>query len=527
MAGIVDIVKRAVDDVDLADVARRNSSAPFSGTRRAPIRKYNMDGRFNGSEVITDTRSQYDQLQARQNARARRAEVKAEAGRARAAEMSARREPTEYQAALHTDDVSAARTRGEALPSGVHRPLPSDFSVEPVPSLYSEGTVTPPDIAQRVAAIEAVKNGTNPLLQPTNREFLERTLVREGENIPSAYASGNVVIRDRGVNEAEARALYNEQFDAMGLGQGSLTPRILSEMPEEEVKLLSRVNPLLVEAQETGSVVGLLRRQEQLRESVGGSVNRLEGVGRTEYDLLGEEIRRMNDASYNIRKSGGYGPEPETATRSQEAYRRLYDERVYDEAVHTRANLNTATEAMTEGVTTGTPVASGGTGAFTTTPTQSSSSILGGMDPSTGRGIAMGVGMGALLGGTANYAMGGEFSEGAMMGGLAGGGIMIGARAIGANQDQISNYMQRQVLGDAFVEGADNAASVRALSDETVGRLGFGQRQAYNQLMRGADTPRMQARHAVIGGSMLAGVAFTGRRNDKRRGFNAHRGNRI
>jgi hypothetical protein len=26
---------------------------------------------------------------------------------------------------------------------------------------------------------------------------------------------------------------------------------------------------------------------------------------------------------------------------------------------------------------------------------------------------------------------------------------------------------------------------------------------------------------------MLSGVAFTGRRNDKRRGFNAHRGNRI
>ena len=34
--------------------------------------------------------------------------------------------------------------------------------------------------------------------------------------------------------------------------------------------------------------------------------------------------------------------------------------------------------------------------------------------------------MGALLGGTANYAMGGEFSEGAMMGRFSS-GIMIGA----------------------------------------------------------------------------------------------------
>ena len=47
----------------------------------------------------------------------------------------------------------------------------------------------------------------------------------------------------------------------------------------------------------------------------------------------------------------------------------------------TRANLNTTTEAMAEGVTTSTPVASGSTGTFTTTPTQSNNSILGGMDP--------------------------------------------------------------------------------------------------------------------------------------------------
>lgn len=222
-----------------------------------------------------------------------------------------------------------------------------------------------------------------------------------------------------------------------------------------------------------------------------------------------------------------YGQEQ---TQRLVAHNRLMQGDGYSEAAHARANLNTANEAMTEGVTSGTPVANGGTGAFTTTPTQSNNSILGGMDPSTGTGIAMGMGMGALLGGTANYAMGGEFSEGAMMGGLAGGGIMIGARAIGANQDQISNYMQRQVLGEGvYKEGAAtaNAAAVKNLSSDQVSRLSFGQRQAHGQLMRGADSPRMQARHAVIGGSMLAGVAFTGRRNDKRRGFNAHRGNRI
>ena len=86
-------------------------------------------------------------------------------------------------------------------------------------------------------------------------------------------------------------------------------------------------------------------------------------------------------------------------------------------------------------------------------------------------------------------------------------------RAIGANQNQISNHMQRQVLGEGvYREGAAtaNAAAAELTPEAVEGRLGFSQRQAYNQLMRGQISPRMQARHAVIGGSMLAGVAFTG-----------------
>ena len=65
------------------------------------------------------------------------------------------------------------------------------------------------------------------------------------------------------------------------------------------------------------------------------------------------------------------------------------------------------------------------------------------------------------------------------------------------------------------------------MKQDAVGNLGFTGRAAHSMLMKDPASPGLQSRHMVIGGSMLGGVAFTGRRNDKRRGFNAHRGNRI
>lgn len=206
------------------------------------------------------------------------------------------------------------------------------------------------------------------------------------------------------------------------------------------------------------------------------------------------------------------------------AHRRLMQGDGYSEAAHTKANLTTATEAITEGVTTGNT----GMGMLQASASPASNGLMGSMENTGLGGIAASIGMGAVLGGTANYAMGGEFSEGAMMGGLAGGGVAIGARAIAANREGVSGFLQRQVLGDqAGSDIAANAAAVRNMDPDAISSLGLTQRAARGMLMKDPASPGLQSRHMVIGGSMLAGVAFTGRRNDKRRGFNAHRGNRI
>lgn len=205
------------------------------------------------------------------------------------------------------------------------------------------------------------------------------------------------------------------------------------------------------------------------------------------------------------------------------AFRYLMQGDGYSEAAHRNANLSTTTENLTEGASSG----ARGNGMLNFSTTESSNSLMGMLDR-PGMGIAASAGLGAVLGGTANYAMGGEFSEGAMMGGLAGGGIAIGARAIGANSASIEGYLQRRVLKDQMPDTAAAAGQkIAAMSPAEAGQLGTMDRMAYNRLMQSPDSPGIQSRHMVIGGSMLAGVAFTGRRNDKRRGFNAHRGNRI
>lgn len=204
------------------------------------------------------------------------------------------------------------------------------------------------------------------------------------------------------------------------------------------------------------------------------------------------------------------------------AHSRLLQGEGYSEAAHTNANLSTATENLTEGAS------SGGTGMLQPATAQPSNNIMAALEGRGFAGMGASIGMGAVLGGTANYAMGGEFSEGAMMGGLAGGGIAIGARAVAANRESVSGFLQRQVLGDAATTDINaNAALVRGMGEEEIGNLGLTGKAARAMLMQNPASPGLQSRHMVIGGSMLAGVAFTGRRNDRRRGFNAHRGNRI
>ena len=218
----------------------------------------------------------------------------------------------------------------------------------------------------------------------------------------------------------------------------------------------------------------------------------------------------LGDTSYDL-----------PAMRNQEVLNQVG----YNEAAHTNANLATATENVTEGASSGNFTQ----GRLNIGGTQATNSLLGSLDRAGAEGMLATMGLGAVLGGTANYAMGGEFGEGAMMGGLAGGGISIGARAIRANAQGIEGYLQRQVLGDAAnaTDRAANATAIANMDPAAVSNLSVGGRMARSALMRNPETASLQSRHMVVGGSMLAGVAFTGRRNDKRRGFNAHRGNRI
>lgn len=503
---LVALVKRAIANVDLTDVARRNSSATNSVTdlaiRRPPIRKYSMDDSFRigpeevagsgGSQVITDMRSQHDQLVARTRMRARRATAKQERARERvASQEKVRNELASQDESIPVTEPVPLRSNNMAHSLDFVRVENFNDSVR--------GTVTPP---QRFGI---------------SRDVYEANVdLRSSQTSLSPFAEGSAL--ERG---------YVETLDS----RPGASSDILG-IPKENMHALGRANERIVEAQETGSVVGLLRRQNEL--SAGGETIPRAGTPEgLEYGLLENEIVKMKRNAFDSFRGelgpGGYGPR--TAPGNQEAFRRLFDEDYYNEALHARANLTTANEVITEGVTSGTPVASsGGTGMLTPVTVQPSNRIMAALEGRGFAGMGASIGMGAVLGGTANYAMGGEFSEGAMMGGLVGGGIAIGARAVAANRESISGFLQRQVLGADATAGRtlqQNANAIVNMSKEEIGNLGLTQRAARGMLMQNPASPGLQSRHMVIGGSMLAGVAFTGRRNDRRRGFNAHRGNRI
>ena len=198
------------------------------------------------------------------------------------------------------------------------------------------------------------------------------------------------------------------------------------------------------------------------------------------------------------------------------------DMKKYDDAAQMRSNTTTATESMSGG-TTGNFV-----GRYQPGETPSSSELLGSMSQDGAVGVMSSMAFGAAIGGAANYAMGGEFGEGAMMGGIAGGGIKIGARAIQQNQASIESFLQRTALGDTG-QNMTRDQAVTAIQGLTAAPEGAGlmQKGAFNMLKSESPSLGMQSRYMVMGGSALAGVTFTGNRKDKRRGFNAHRGNRI
>ena len=238
--------------------------------------------------------------------------------------------------------------------------------------------------------------------------------------------------------------------------------------------------------------------------------------------------------------------------------------------------------------------------------TASPNALLRGMaGEGTGMESVMGIAAVAGLAGGANVMMGGDFTEGAAVGGIGAMSVRGIAKGVAGSMGDIEGAMMKSILGDDM---ATAGTKVRAkagtklgdlsesqMSDLTMGEIspafsnknqtvmdfltdpkmpagardtrqalelqgdittevsgGQARRQNLEAIQRmGDDDERLQGfgkkkmrdllnpnkeknvamnnRALVLGGGMLSGVAFTGNadRRDYRRGFNAHRGNRI
>ena len=122
--------------------------------------------------------------------------------------------------------------------------------------------------------------------------------------------------------------------------------------------------------------------------------------------------------------------------------------------------------------------------------------------------------------------------EGFIMG-VTGGAMGVGVKkAVGAYSDNIQAGMMKGLLKDNYKPGNtpealnDNFTAVANLNKED---LGFVDNYYKDTLTKNFGTASMglQTRTMTLSGAALAGVAFTGNKKDKRRGFNANRGNRI
>lgn len=236
----------------------------------------------------------------------------------------------------------------------------------------------------------------------------------------------------------------------------------------------------------------------------------------------------------------------------------------------------------------------------------SPNAVLRGLGGEGSRGDAvLGIMGAAALAGGANTMMGGDFFEGAAVGGGAAFGMRALAKGVAGSMGDIEQSMMKSILGDDMVTAgekkfAKGGTKLSDLSDEQMSNITMGEvssvignpkqsvldyltdptmpagassargaltlpsdvtrtvtgaqarRQnleaiqgmaADDDRLKGFGKKRMQKlldptkskntavnnRALVLGGSMLSGVAFTGSadKRDYRRGFNAHRGNRI
>ena len=391
----------------------------------------------------------------------------------------------------------------------------------------------------------------NLLEQATRIEKEKRALIMLEHNTAGRHNERHLLhdeLQNYGRRDTiNAQKMYDEQVleDKSALEEArSLYAAGNKAEQKQRSDALERVRGLERAGMEDGSISGLLNRRNEIMNDAIGSIegysrqdkialNRLSTGTNYERPLTEIETAEMTELSKGINRIG---------LEDESFFQKMSGG--YDEAGHMRSNNATSTNAMNGGTRGPTPPSSSNIPINPGTTPTGSTSYSGYYEPSQGvvggntildaieandiGGLGASIGVGALVGGVANYGMGGEFSEGAMMGGLGGGAMKIGARAIQQNQAGIESYLQRTALGEAHkgMNRTDAAAEIQKMTSAGEG-AGFMQNRAFGVLKSEAPSLGMQSRYMVMSGSALSGVAFTGRRNDKRRGFNSHRGNRI
>ena len=196
----------------------------------------------------------------------------------------------------------------------------------------------------------------------------------------------------------------------------------------------------------------------------------------------------------------------------------------YDEVAHNATNANVVEEVA--GVTN---PDKGLFGIYDPTkdPTKVGG-IFGSMAGTSASGVLGSIGVGATVGGVGAYMTGGEFSEGAAAGGIMGLGLRGISGAINANAMGIQRGMYKNILGDAYDPKMNQEAMSNALRGVDKESLNIGQKGMYSVLANpNKSSVGFSLRAQTLTGGFLAGSMFSSRRSDKRRGFNAHRGNRI
>ena len=158
-------------------------------------------------------------------------------------------------------------------------------------------------------------------------------------------------------------------------------------------------------------------------------------------------------------------------------------------------------------------------------PTQVSG-LFGGMADDSVKGVLSSIGIGAGVGMVGSYLTGGDPTEGLAAGGIAGLGIRGISGAINANAAGIQRGMYKSILGN--IDGMSDDAMRAQLRNVDKESLNIGQKAMYGVLANpNKGSVGFSLRAQTLTGGFLAGAAFSSRRNDKRRGFNSHRGNRI